>query len=125
MLDFHQKRKAKQLLLHPIVRVALFVLVMVVAYSAYVRYQIAAEMTDRREAADAEIAELREQKEQLEEQVEYLSNERGIEGEMRRQFDIALPGEEVVVILDEEEPDIEPLSTSSIEEEVPWYQFWR
>ena len=124
MLDFHQKRKLKNISLLPITRVFLFVLVIIVAYSAFIRYQIANEMTERRDLAESEIGELRKQKQQLEEKVEYLSDDRGIEAEMRRQFDIALPGEEVVVIL-EDESVVEPLGTGTTEtEETPWYKFW-
>ena len=89
------------------------------------RYQIAEEMSDRRERASQEAALLRSQKDALQEQVEYLSNERGIEAEMRRQFDVALEGEQVVVIVEPEaELEIQPLATST-EEETAWYQFWQ
>jgi len=68
---------------------------------------------------------LRSQKDSLQEQVEYLSNERGIEAEMRRQFDVALEGEQVVVIVEPEAGlDIQPLATST-PEETAWYQFWQ
>jgi len=68
---------------------------------------------------------LRSQKDALQEQVDYLSNERGIEAEMRRQFDVALEGEQVVVIVEPEAgPEIQPMSTST-EEEAAWYEFWR
>jgi cell division protein FtsB len=107
----------------PIIRILLVALFLFIAYSAFVRYEIAAEMAERRAAAEVEIAELKEQRERLEGEVEYLSNERGIEGELRRQFDIALPGEEVVVILDEPEAT-ETLETIPVEEDEPWYRFW-
>jgi hypothetical protein len=44
---------------------------------------------------------------------------------MRRQFDVALEGEQVVVIVEPETgPEIQPLSTST-QETTAWYQFWR
>jgi hypothetical protein len=44
---------------------------------------------------------------------------------MRRQFDVALEGEQVVVIVEPEaELEIQPLATST-EEETAWYQFWQ
>ena len=83
-------------------------------------------MEQRRVAEEQVLFELQAQKNQLQEKVQYLSNERGIEAEMRRNFDIALPGEQVVIILDEKKeeqmaplpPMPAPTSTKA------WYQFW-
>jgi cell division protein FtsB len=58
-------------------------------------------MAERRVAAEREVAELEARQAVLKEQVEYITSERGIEAEMRRQFDIAREGEQVVIILDE------------------------
>ncbi len=85
-------------------------------------------MKERRIAAEQEAAALEARKAALEETVEYLSNERGIEAEMRRQFDVSLPGEQVVVIVENEQDKIqvEPLSSSTQSTgEKRWYQFWR
>lgn len=107
----------------PVTRFFLFLLVVLMAYSAYTRYEIASDMADRRQQAEAEVRELELQKRQLEQKVEYLSNERGIEAELRRQFDVTLPGEEVVVIVEEESSmEVEPLATTT--ERKPWYIFW-
>jgi len=125
MFDFYQKRKIRSLVNSPYTQGVLLLLVFLIGWSAFVRYQIAEEMSDRRELAAQEAALLRSQKDALQEQVEYLSNERGIEAEMRRQFDVALEGEQVVVIVEPEAGlEIQPLSTST-EEETSWYQFWR
>ncbi len=126
MFDFYQKRKLRSVINSRYVQGVLLLLVMLVGWSAYVRFEIAMEMADRRELAQQEAAALQVRKDNLEEQVQYLSNERGIEAEMRRQFDVALEGEQVVVILEDEKSDIQPLSTSTTSNEsVPWYQFWR
>lgn len=125
MFDFYQKRKIRSLVNSRYTQGVLLGLVLLVGWSAFVRYQIAEEMSDRRELAAQEAALLRGQKDALQEQVEYLSNERGIEAEMRRQFDVALEGEQVVVIVEPEAGlEIQPLATST-EKETAWYQFWR
>ncbi len=84
---------------------------------------MAAEMAERRELEEATVETLQKRKDDLEKQVQYLSDERGIEAEMRRQFDVALEGEQVVVIVDPPEPE----SSEQIvpEEEPAWYEFWR
>lgn len=126
MFDFHQKRKFKTILNSPYTQGFILVLVFWIGWSAYIRYEIANEMYERRVQAEAQAKTLEEQKQKLEARVKYLTNERGIEAEMRRQFDVALEGEQVVVILeDEAAPEVMPLSTSSDNEKVKWYQFWR
>ena len=128
MFDFYQMRKLRALLNSPLTQGVLVVLVFLAAWSAYVRFEIATEMADRRLEVEAQVAELRERQITLEEEVSYLESERGVEAEMRRQFDVALPGEQVVVIVEEESngAEIKPLSTSTPEAaHTPWYQFWR
>ena len=109
----------------PVTRVFLFLVVILIAYSAFTRYQIASEMAERREQAEIDVRELQVQKARLEQKVDYLSTERGIESELRRQFDVTLPGEEVIVILEDEEEEllIEPLSSTTTKGN-PWYIFW-
>lgn len=127
MFDFYQKRKLREVLNSRITQALLFVLIGLMGYSAYGRYEIAMEMQDRREVAEAEVQALQERKTELKERVDYLSSERGQEAELRRQFDVALPGEQVVVIVEEEseEDEILPLSTSTNKSNKKWYQFWR
>lgn len=125
MLDFHQKRKLRTILTSRYTQAVLLILVLIVGWSAYVRYEIAADMAERRYNLEDEASALEVRKLELEQQVDYLSHERGIEAEMRRQFDVALEGEQVVVIVDpEKDEEIQPLSTSTSQKNA-WYQFWR
>ncbi len=125
MLDFHQKRKLRTVLTSRYTQGFLLVLVIIVGWSAYTRYEIAKDMESRRSALESEAEALKERKAELEKQVDYLSHERGIEAEMRRQFDVALEGEKVVVIVDpEKSEEIQPLSASTTEKNA-WYEFWR
>jgi len=111
MLNFYQKRKLRSILNSRITRAVLAVLAGLMLWNAYERYVIADMMSDRRVLIEQEAALLQSQKAELEAQVQYLRDDRGIEAAMRRQFDIALPGEEVVVILEDEdsESEIQPL----------------
>lgn len=103
----------------------LFIVLILVGMSAYQRYSIAVEMENRRETVELEADALREREAALDAEVRYLSDDRGVEAELRRQFDVAREGEQVVVIVDSvPETPIQPLSTSS--NDVPaWYEFWR
>jgi cell division protein FtsB len=106
MLSFNQKRQLRRVATSRIMHGVLLVVCLFTAHSAYGRYAIARDMAERRVAAERELAELETRRAVLKEQVEYITSERGIEAEMRRQFDIAREGERVVIILDE--PEIVP-----------------
>jgi cell division protein FtsB len=128
VFDFYQKRKLRAIVNSPYTQGFILLLVLLVGWSAYVRYDIAMEMVERREAAELQAAALEAKKQELKERVEYLSGERGIEAEMRRQFDVALEGEQVVVIVDDEPETatVMPLPTTTKEtDDAKWYQFWR
>ena len=127
MFSSRQKRKQASVWRARVIQGALLLLAFYVAVSAYDRYTVAQEMSERRAVAEAEVAKLEARKAELAEEVSYLSHERGIEAEMRRQFDVAREGEHVVIILDEErEEEPEPVrapATSSVPTR-PWYHFW-
>jgi cell division protein FtsB len=126
MFDFYQKRKLRSVVNSRYTQGVILGLALWVGYSAYVRFDIAMEMQNRRQVAEQEAIALEARKQTLDEKVEYLSSERGLEAEMRRQFDVALPGEQVVVIVEDEEigNEIQPLGTSTKQRDVKWYQFW-
>jgi len=126
MLEFYQKRGWRGVLLSWWFVGVLGVACLLMAYVVYDRYTIERDMAGRRAEAEAQLQALEERRAAIDDKVQYLSSERGIEAEMRRNFDVAQPGEQVVIILDPEKPDnnIQPLSTTSVEI-VPWYRFWR
>ena len=128
MFDWQQKRAFKAVLTSPLLQGLLVVLIVLVGLSAYERYQMAQVMAERRVATEQQLAALEARHAALEERVEYLSNERGIEAELRRQYDVARQGEQVVVIVDPPAPEttIEPLVTTTASTTPRrWYQFWR
>lgn len=101
MLTFQQKRFLRQVVTSRVMHVLLLLVVIGLGTAVYGRYEIAQDMAERRERAEANLTELEARKAALEERVEYITSERGIEAEMRRQFDVAREGEQVVIILDE------------------------
>lgn len=81
--------------------VVLSIVAVVLSLSVYERYTIEREMASRRSEAEAELEALKTRKLELEEKVKYLSADEGIEAEIRRHFDVAREGEQVVIIVDE------------------------
>lgn len=114
MFDFYQKRKLRAISNSRITQGVLLLVALLMIWNAFERYTIAATMHERRALVEQEAAALEARKASLEAEVEYLRDERGIESAMRRQFDIALPGEEVVVILEDQTVvEYEPLATTT------------
>ncbi len=124
MFDFHQKRKLKTVFGSRFTQGIILVVAFFILLSAYNRYLIAREMAERRANVESEISALEERREILETQVQYLSNERGIESEMRRQFDIAREGEQVVIILEDEKTEDTEAATTTNQKDRAWYRFW-
>jgi cell division protein FtsB len=125
MFDFHQKRKLRAVLESRITWIILLILTALMSVSAYDRYRIARDMAERRDVVERELDALYERKAELETDVQYLNGERGIEAEMRRQFDVAKEGEQIVIIVEDDEK-AEPIemATTTPKEERPWYRFW-
>ena len=89
------------------------------------RYTIERDMAKRRAEAESQVVELEARKEHIKDKVEYLGSERGMEAEMRRNFDVAQPGEQVVIIVDEEKKESERTPLQPSADTPPWYIFWR
>jgi cell division protein FtsB len=126
MLQFYEKRSWRIILRSWWFVGVLGVICLFLMYVVYDRYTIERDMAARRAEAEVKLRELEERKAAIEDKVEYLGSERGIEAEMRRNFDVAQPGEQVVIILDPEDEtaNIEPL-TPPPQDTPPWYIFWR
>lgn len=125
MFDFQQKRKMRSVFGSSITQGVILIITLFILFSAYNRYLIARDMAERRFAVEAEIHALEERRQKLDEEVKYLSNERGVEAEMRRQFDITREGEQLVILLDENEKTAENAATDTVPTTTrAWYRFW-
>lgn len=128
MFSRQQKRTLNAILRSRLLQAGLLVAIVLVSHSAYERYEVAERMKDRRVAREEQVAALAAREAALRAEVEYLSHERGIEAEIRRQFDVAREGEQVVVIVEEESngPEVLPLTAPTTTLDSPaWYEFWR
>ena len=124
MFDFQQKRKLRSVFHSRITQGILLLSSIFIFWSAYDRFLVAKEMSEKRLSLEKEIHTLEEREVSLEKEVSYLSSDRGIEAEMRRQFDIAREGEQVVIILNDEQATVTPTTTVTEEDSRPWYKFW-
>ena len=125
MLQFYQMRGWRAALRSWWAVGALVLVCVFLLTAVWQRATIENDMQTRRAALEAEAAALEAEKATLTEKVEYLKSERGQEAEMRRNFDVAQPGEQVVIILDETSTStIEPILIP-VRSDAPWWQFWR
>lgn len=118
-----QKQPWKRVLHSRITPFVLAAACLFLAVSVYERYTIEREMAARRIEAEIEREEMRERKHELETKVEYLTAEYGVEAEMRKNFDVAKEGERVVIIVENEDSGIDPLTSDEpveAEEEGFW-----
>jgi cell division protein FtsB len=123
-MKFGKQNSYKAYLYSRPVIVVLLVLVALLSRSVYERLGVERDMSDRRARAEAELERLQDRKVEIEDRVEYLEGERGIEEEIRKNFDVAREGEQVIILTGEEKKK----SITTDEEKIdksPWYQFWR
>ncbi len=79
----------------------LIVLIVGLSFAVYDRYAAEREVSERRQDKERELQVLEERQAVLEEKVRYLENDQGLEAEIRRHFDVAKEGEQVVVLVGE------------------------
>ena len=126
MLEFYQKRTWRTIFHSRVAFLGALLICLAMVRIVYDRYSIEQDMITKRVEAETRLQALQSRKTELEEKVEYLSNDRGIEAEMRRNFDVARPGEQVVIIIEKEATTtVDPLPKISDTNEKAWYQFWR
>ena len=84
MLEFYQKRSLRTVLHSPLALSIAVLICLGLARIVYDRYAIEQEMLVKRVDAESKLHDLEVRKADLEKKVQYLSNDRGIEAEMRR-----------------------------------------
>jgi cell division protein FtsB len=118
------KNNSYKTYLYSRVTVAVLAVVAVLLFmSVFERFGVERDMSTRRTASESELERLQGRKIQLEDRVQYLEGERGIEEEIRKNFDVAREGEQVIILTGEEEVIDVPNDEAVVE--YPWYQFWR
>ena len=113
-------------------QVVLLILIGAMGWQVYDRYVVERSAAERRTQTESEYQQLLEQRTQLAEQVDDLYDEFGIESEIRRNFDVAKEGEQIVVILEDDllatpertGPQVPEPATPEPEPK-RWYQLWR
>ena len=133
MFDFHEKRKIRNLVYSKVTIAVLLILIGLLSLSVFERFMTLRDISAKRANKEVELAALQEREADLSNKVEYLKKGRGVEEELRNRFDVAREGEQVVVIVGEEEDVVDadtlvtPPGTSEEESTYRWWhvlKFW-
>ncbi len=100
MFDFYEKRKLRGILFSRPVAVFIFLLAVVLSWSAYGRFIAAQETSTKRQDKVSELSKLKERAAVIEAKVNHLESNQGMERALREEFDVAKQGEEVIVVVD-------------------------
>ncbi len=122
MAGFGKKKTITEYLYSKVAVVILLVVVLFLSVSVFERYQVERQMAERKDEALEHKEELIVRKKMLEEKVEYLGAERGVEAEIRTNFDVAKEGEQVIILVGDTAKK-ETIATTTKEIQ-PWYVFW-
>ncbi len=101
MKEFQRKRKLRRLLYSPLVLLVLLALLFVTGKALWGVYEKERESRTRLHGVEEELALLRAREAALKRKIERLQTPEGVEAEIREQFQVAKPGERMVVIVAE------------------------
>ncbi len=99
MLDFHQKRKVRAVMYHRVTLIILSVLVLLAIHSTWSVYQKKSVSEEMKNVALKHAEELRLRNRELKSNIDRLQTPTGIEQEIRSKFTVAKTGENMVVVV--------------------------
>lgn len=101
MLEYQQKRKLKKRIYSPITLVALLIICIYLIYATwniYTKHRTSAREVSR---SETELKELEARQANLQNEIDLLHTTAGVEGEIREKFNVAKPGENTIIIVDQ------------------------
>jgi cell division protein FtsB len=124
MLEFQQKRNIKNILYSKFSLVILFLLIIFLAHSTYGIYIKSKLSTEGYDKVKNQYEDLNNRKIALESEIDRLNSDIGIEEELRSKFNVAKPGETVVVVVDDKntEQDLEKNLDNNFWEFWNWFR---
>jgi len=121
MEELRKKRKIRRKIYSTTVVFILFVLVILLSISTWRLFRKNLESRTYAREAAAELAALEAREAELSEDLEFLQSEEGKDREIRKKFNVAKEGEEVVLLVDRKNPT----TTAEQNDEGKWKKFWK
>lgn len=100
MFDFHEKRKLRSLLYSIPSLVLLGIIVLLLLYSVWGVFQKERETQTKKEIRSEVLEGLLGRETELQTEIDRFNTKRGIEEEIISRFDVARPGEQVLILVD-------------------------
>ncbi|RJQ31299.1 hypothetical protein C4572_02600 [Candidatus Parcubacteria bacterium] len=106
MREFQEKKKFKRILYSKWVFIGLAVVLGLLLFSTFKVYRTSKRSLAKNEDIKRQLAEMEIRKNEMEERISVLESDSGREEEIRRRFNVAKPGEKMLVILDKTGQDV-------------------
>ena len=119
MQKFQARRNARRAIYSIPSLLVLFALLLFLAHGVWGAYQKYALTEQLLAEAEQENAKLVDRTSTLQDENARLSTDRGVEEEVRKNFQVAKPGEEVVILL-----DATGSAATTTPPEKPWWKWW-
>lgn len=100
MFDFHEKRKLRSFIYGIPALVVLSIVAALLFYSVWGVFQKERETQVKKDARSEILTGLLEREEELQTEIDRLNTRRGIEEEIVSRFEVARPGERVLILVD-------------------------
>ena len=115
-------KKKQRILYKKIAIVVIIVLLVLVGRAMFNGLQSLEAISEKRDKQERIMKDKQARVDRLERELSYLKTQEGLEQEMIATLPIKRPGEEVVVLIEQEEKEVRFLERK--EEEKPWWKFW-
>ena len=106
MREFQEKRKFKKIVYSVWLQAILGIIFLALVFSAVKVYKKSRISVQKFQEIKEEMAGLEKRNAELAAEVARLESESGREGEIRKRFDVAKPGEKIIVIVDKNSEDV-------------------
>ena len=123
MREFQEKRKFKKIIYSGWLQIFLGVVLSALVFSTVKVYKKSQISAKRSGEIKEEMAKLEKRNAELAAEAARLESESGKEGEIRKRFDVAKPGEKILVIVDKNSEDVK-INGENIQTGF-FYRLWR
>jgi len=106
MREFQEKRKFKKIVYSVWLQIFLGIVLLALIFSTVKVYKKSRLSADKSKEIKEELASLEKRNAELAAEAARLESESGREGEIRKRFDVAKPGEKIIVIVDKIGEDV-------------------
>jgi cell division protein FtsB len=106
MREFQEKRKFKKIIYSGWLQIFLGIVLLALIFSTVKVYKKSRISADKAEEIKEEMAKLEKRNAELAAEAARLESESGEDGEIRKRFDVAKPGEKILVIVDKNSEDV-------------------